>query len=404
MDTQPTEEEGPDVVYRRTLRLVASVAAQQIFPERVMYGGHPIDGSYLFAFRTGDTPTAAEATKLEAALLALIERDLPIVPKQLPFVDALAYFERLDMDATTSLLRTRVSPEVKCVEIDGAIRLHLFQLLPSTGGLRAPKPSVMAVKEGLLVVFKPAADGNFTPSPTLLQSFSDHRQWGRTHGAHSLGKLNALKGVGREVVDFNLHAEFRQEAKLAAIAEAIRTRNEAAASPEHMVGVICMAGPTSSGKTTFATKLAMYLSNYGYHAVALSVDHYYLPLDRQPQFLVRNERHDVDYDAIEAMDVALVNEHVNALLGGQEVMTPVYNMKTGYRDEPGKAFRLPPTGKSILVLEGIHSLNPAYTSMVPPDRLFKVYISPLSALQIDEANTLRTTDHRLLRRMCRDYL
>jgi uridine kinase len=393
-----------DVVYRRTLRLVASIAAQQAFPDRAMYGGHPIDGSYLFSFATGAAPTAAEANLLEGALLALIDADVPIVRKTVPFGEALAYFEAHDMGASASLLRTRVKAEVDVLAVDGVTRLALFPVLPSTAGLARPRPFVRPVAEGLLIVYNASADGSFLPSPTLLASFADHRAWNRVHGSHSLGHLNALKGVGREVVDFNLHAEFRQEAKLAAIAEQIRARNEAAASPEHTVGVICIAGPTSSGKTTFATKLAMYLSNFGYHAVALSVDHYYLPLDRQPKYALRHDRADVDYDHIEAMDLPLVNAHVNALLAGAEVLTPVYNMKTGYRDEPGKAFKLPPTGKSILVLEGIHSLNPAYVSMVAADRLFKIYISPLSALQLDEANTLRTTDHRLLRRMCRDYL
>ncbi|KAG8458960.1 hypothetical protein KFE25_004294 [Diacronema lutheri] len=397
--TQRDNEHDPS--FRRTLRVVASVAAQRAFPGRVMYGGHPIDGAYLFAFREGDAPTEAEGKLLEAAMLELIEADAELTLRALPYADAIAYFVAHDMDASASLLRSRVRGTVQCVDVRGMLRLSLFPLLASAGLLAAARPWVHVAREGLLVVYHPAP---FVPSPTLLASFTDHRAWGRVHGAQTLGALNALKGVGREVVDFNLHAEFRQEAKLAAIAEAIRARNEAAESASHAVGVICIAGPTSSGKTTFATKLAMYLSNFGYHAVALSVDHYYLPLDRQPQYQLRSDRSDVDYDSIDAMDVVLVNEHVNALLAGEEVMTPVYNMKTGYRDEPGKAFKLPPTGKAILVLEGIHSLNPAYTSMVSAERLFRIYISPLSALQLDEANTMRTTDHRLLRRMCRDFL
>ena len=342
--TQRDNEHDPS--FRRTLRVVASVAAQRAFPGRVMYGGHPIDGAYLFAFREGDAPTEAEGKLLEAAMLELIEADAELTLRALPYADAIAYFVAHDMDASASLLRSRVRGTVQCVDVRGMLRLSLFPLLASAGLLAAARPWVHVAREGLLVVYHPAP---FVPSPTLLASFTDHRAWGRVHGAQTLGALNALKGVGREVVDFNLHAEFRQEAKLAAIAEAIRARNEAAESASHAVGVICIAGPTSSGKTTFATKLAMYLSNFGYHAVALSVDHYYLPLDRQPQYQLRSDRSDVDYDSIDAMDVVLVNEHVNALLAGEEVMTPVYNMKTGYRDEPGKAFKLPPTGKAILV-------------------------------------------------------
>lgn len=346
---RPREEAQPDVAFRRTLRLVTSVAAQQCFPARVMYGGHPIDGAYLFAFRDGGAPTAAEGEQLQAALHALIDEDAALTLKSLPYAAALAYFAEHDLDASASLLRTRVRPAVDVVELRGALRLALFALLPRAGALGAARPWVRAVPEGILVVYRPGQADGYSASGTLLSSFADHRAWGRAHGASTLGQLNALKGTGREMVDFKLHAEFRQESKLAAIAEAIRARNEGADSAEGRVGVILIAGPTSSGKTTFATKLAMYLSNFGYHAVALSVDHYYLPLDEQPDYQARKERADVDYDSLAAMDVPLVNAHVNALLRGETVMAPVYNMKTGYRDPPGKAFALPATGKAILV-------------------------------------------------------
>lgn len=146
----------------------------------------------------------------------------------------------------------------------------------------------------------------------------------------------------------------------------------------------------------------MYLRNLGYATRALTVDHYYLPLDRQPKYQARKLRSDVDYDAIESMDAELVNAHINALLAGETVNTPVYNMKTGYRDGPGTPFQLP--GGGLLVIEGIHALNPDFLRSVPPSRVFKVYISPLSSLQLDEVHAIKTTDHRLLRRMSRDYL
>jgi len=169
------------------------------------------------------------------------------------------------------------------------------------------------------------------------------------------------------------------------------------------VKIICIAGPTSSGKTTFANKLCMYLRGKGLEAIPLTVDHYYLPLDRQPKYQARNQRSDVDYDSIESMDVDLVGEHLNALVRGEDVMTPVYDMKTGYRKDPGQHFDgLKPNG--ILVIEGIHALNPLYTQAVEASKVFKVYISPLSSLQLDDGNKVKTTDHRLLRRMCRDYL
>jgi len=169
------------------------------------------------------------------------------------------------------------------------------------------------------------------------------------------------------------------------------------------VKVICIAGPTSSGKTTFANKLCMYLQNKGFLAKPLTVDHYYLPLNRQPRYQARQQRSDVDYDHIESMDVDLFREHLNALVNGESIMTPVYNMKTGYRDEPGRRFEALPTN-GILVIEGIHALNPVYTNAIDANKVFKIFISPLTALQLDDSNMVKTTYHRLLRRMCRDYL
>jgi len=239
-------------------------------------------------------------------------------------------------------------------------------------------------------------------SPTLLTSAMDHKRWGSALDVRGVGALNGLKGDGRELTDFILHAEFRQEAIISNLAAQVDTRSREAATDSQRVGVICIAGPTSSGKTTFATKLSMYLRNLGYATRALTVDHYYLPLDRQPKYQARKLRSDVDYDAIESMDAELVNAHINALLAGETVNTPVYNMKTGYRDGPGTPFQLP--GGGLLVIEGIHALNPDFLRSVPPSRVFKVYISPLSSLQLDEVHAIKTTDHRLLRRMSRDYL
>jgi uridine kinase len=166
------------------------------------------------------------------------------------------------------------------------------------------------------------------------------------------------------------------------------------------VRVMCIAGPTSSGKTTFATKLAMYLRNDGFNASALSVDHYYFSLADQPRFKVRGERTDVDYDSLESMDVDLVGQHVTQLIAGETVETPIYNFTTGNREAKGHPFSLPQNG--ILVLEGIHALNPEYSRGVPQQNVFRIYISPLTGLLIDDFNAVKSTNHRCLRRLCRD--
>jgi len=239
----------------------------------------------------------------------------------------------------------------------------------------------------------------YEAQPALVGSHQDHILFGRAQRVSSAGKLNALQQVGRQRKDFVLACEFRQEQKLAEIALKVKEREKAGKS----VKLICIAGPTSSGKTTFANKLCMYLQNNGFVAKPLTVDHYYLPLDRQPKYQARKQRSDVDYDHIESMDVELIGEHLNALVAGKSILTPIYNMKTGYRDGDGHQFdALPSNG--ILVIEGIHALNPLYTQAVDANKVFKIFISPLTALQLDDANAMKTTDHRLLRRMCRDYL
>jgi uridine kinase len=224
-------------------------------------------------------------------------------------------------------------------------------------------------------------------------------EFAASNGVQSVGDLNTLKQVGRGRQDFSLKCEMRQDAKIAAIVRRCQERKEQGKP----VKLICIAGPTASGKTTFATKLCMSLTNVEFVAKTLTVDHYYLPLDRQPRYQARKQRIDVDYDHIESMDVELVGQHLNDLTTGKGVKTPVYNMKTGYRDEPGHYVEpLPENG--ILVIEGIHAMNPLYTQAVDASRVFKVFISPLTVLQVDDWNATKTTDHRLLRRMCRDSL
>jgi uridine kinase len=194
-----------------------------------------------------------------------------------------------------------------------------------------------------------------------------------------------------------LHCEFRQEAKLAEIVWHVKGRQET--SP---VKVICIAGPTSSGKTTFSNKLCMYLQNSGMFGQPLSIDDYYLPLEDQPKYKARQQLADVDFDAPESLDWDLIHEHIRALTNGQSIMMPCYNMRTSTRDPPGRPVKaLPPNG--VLVIEGIHALNPEFVQGMDKRNLFRIFISPVTSLQIDDANAVKTTDHRLLRKLCRDF-
>jgi len=400
-----------DNTYRRTLRLGVSVAAQLALPGKVLRGGHSIGEG--FSYRAVGTDLSDDDVKaVEAKLQELISSGASISQVSKPWKEALAYFESHKLECAAALLKSRVSEQVECLECQGVLRLKLYPVADSFATLSERSrdgdgaPAAKAARKATikLVPCSPGfiasyAVNQYIPQPALVGSFNDNLMFSESLGVSSVGALNQLQQVGRGRKDYVLQCEFRQEQKLGTITNMVLERQKAG----KQVKVICIAGPTSSGKTTFANKLCMYLRNAGFQAKPLTVDHYYLPLDRQPKYQARKQRSDVDYDHIESMDVDLVGEHLNKLAAGESVLTPVYNMKTGYRVEPGKHFEALPSN-GILVIEGIHALNPLYTRAVDANKVFKIFISPLTALQIDDANAVKTTDHRLLRRMCRDYL
>jgi uridine kinase len=381
--------ESPSPEHRRTLRFLVSLAAQAVFPDRTLSGGHAVGDGYCFSLGI----TQEQLVELESAVRALIARNLAISAQDYPFEKVLSYLESNRQPHAALLLRSRVTKVVRVHECEGQIRLYATDLYPATG-LVTNAFAFHFLGSGDFVLSHTAS---FKPQPAIMQSIREHLKWDQTSsGVTSFGQLNNLQYLPQNTRrNLILECEFRQEQKLCEIAARIADR-------QGKVRVLCIAGPTSSGKTTFANKLAIYLKNSGYEARPLSVDHYYLELPDQPKFKERSNRADVNYDHIEAMDVPLANAHIVALTKGETVMTPQYSFKSGLREGAGHSFTLPE--RHILIIEGIHALNPAYTQGVPPEALFKIYISPLSALQVDDFNAVKTTNHRLLRRMCRDFL
>mmetsp|Transcript_62941 Transcript_62941/g.147721 ORF Transcript_62941/g.147721 Transcript_62941/m.147721 type:complete len:498 (+) Transcript_62941:83-1576(+) len=392
------EQRAADDLYRKTLRFLVSVAAELTYPECQLRGGHTLGDGFLYELEGGKN-SDQEVEAIQKTLTDLVESGDAIESISKPWSEAVSYFQKKQLSAALDLLKTRSTAEVACYQCRGVLRLNLFPLHDRAASLKAGSYALVRCKETSGFVAAYTKETLYKPQPALLQSHTDHKSFCKGYQVRSVGGLNGLQQVGRGRKDFVLACEFRQETKLAEIVAQVKVRM----AEGKQVKVICIAGPTSSGKTTFATKLCMYLQNYGFVAKSLTVDHYYLPLDRQPKYQARKQRSDVDYDHIESMDVELICEHLNALVAGKSVMTPVYNMKTGYRDGDGHHFdALPSNG--ILVIEGIHALNPLYTQAVSNDKLFKIFISPLTSLQLDDHNCVKTTNHRLLRRMSRDYL
>jgi len=340
-----------------------------------------------------------DAAAIDAKFQALVAANLPITEASANWRDALTYFEANNQPCAAGLLKTRSSPLVQVNRCGAQQRLYLNPLFASTGALASCQSNpaftckVTAFDGKILLIYS----SKFVPQPAIYSSFSDHVTWAERCGVPSVGALNAsavADGGSKQRKEVIMNAEFRQDSKIAEIAAQIKQRGN--------VRVLAIAGPTSSGKTTFAHKLSIHLANAGYEAKPLSVDHYYLGIEDQPRLKIRRVRNDIDYDHIESMDVALVNQHLNALVRGESIMAPQYDFKSGNRVGEGHKFELP-SATSILVIEGIHALNPMYTAGIDQSLVFKVYISPLTTNLLDDFNAVKTTDHRLLRRMTRDY-
>jgi uridine kinase len=387
--------------HKKTLQFVLMMAAERALGGRKLTGGFLAGDGYLYSVQGGDGSKISnmDMAKLNHEMESIINENLPITACSQEYNATLKSFAGKHEE---ELLNTRVQQPVRVNRCGSHAHLYQGQMLCTTGMLKEGGYTLQTHKDGVALGFSRSP---FVGNPQMEESISDVAAWGKAMGVSSVGDLNALPEVNRGRKDYILSAEYRQEGKIASIIQDIMSDMHKAPTGSSLksgVRVICIAGPTSSGKTTFATKTVQYLRNNGMPAQRLTVDHYYLPLDRQPKYQARNQRSDVDYDHIESMDVELVNDHIMALINGETIKPPVYNMKTGFRDPSDHTFKIPEGG--ILVIEGIHALNPQYTSAVPADQVYKVFLCPLTGLVLDDSTAVDPTDARLLRRMSRDYL
>jgi uridine kinase len=378
-------------VYRRSLCFLLSLAARQELPGRRLVIGHALGHGYLYWFEDAEEVPDAVVAALQARMRALVAADRPIECARLAWAEAVAYFEENLQPDTALLLRGRSEPVVRVASCAGAIDLDHGPLVPSTGVLRAF--SLMPFPPGLLLRYPPAetplAMGPFIENPVLVSIYREYKRWGKILRVGSVGRLNGLIRDGG-IRDFIEVAEALQDRKIAEIADRINARRDS-------VRVVLIAGPSSSGKTTFSKRLMVQLRVVGRNPLTISLDDYFLSHDRTP----RDEQGNPDYEALGALDVALLNEHLLALMRGDEVELPSFDFHTGSRRPgPGPRLRLPE--RSVLILEGIHGLNENLTPQVPRQAKYLVYVSALTQLNLDDHNRIPTTDNRLVRRLVRD--
>jgi uridine kinase len=380
------------MIYRRSLAFLLAMAARNCFPDRTLAIGHSLGNSYYYTFGDEKPSRPGEIEALKDEMNRLVTEDLPIDSAYMAYAEALALFEKNSQTKTSLLLDQRSESKIRVDICRGYVDLNIEPLAPRTGVLRAF--DLLPYHGGFLLCFPGIGRGAvldpFEDSPKIFSVYQEHKKWGRIVEVQTVGQLNRLASE-KKIHEYIQIAEAFQANKIAEIAKGIHAK-------VHAVKVILIAGPSSSGKTTTAKRLSIQLRVLGINPIAVSLDDYYVNKDRTP----RDEKGDPDYECLEALDVPYLNEQLVDLLEGKEAEIPSYDFKTGMRrKEGGRRIRL--GRRTVLILEGIHGLNDALTPQIPGDRKFKIYVSALTQLNLDDHNRIPTSDNRLLRRMVRDY-
>ncbi|HTZ52451.1 MAG TPA: nucleoside kinase [Spirochaetia bacterium] len=377
-------------IYRRSLCFLLSMAASRVLPRRRLVIGHSLGQGYYYHVDGMERVPRDDLIRLEAEMRALAARDLPVLRLALSYQEAMSYFQKHNQPDTLLLLQNRNDPAVVVHSCDGFLDISHGPLVPATGLL-----SVFGLQDlppGFLLRYPPSDNplhmGRFEENPVLFSIYREYKNWGKVLQVGSVGRLDELIRQGG-IQDFIQVAEALQDKKIAEIADRINAQRET-------VRVVLIAGPSSSGKTTFSKKLMIQLRVVGRNPVTISLDDYYKPNDQTPL----DEEGKPDFEALGALDVQLLNDALVRLLKGEEVETPVFDFHAGTRKPEGRRMRLPE--RAVLILEGIHGLNDALTPAIPRDAKHKIYVSALTQLNLDDHNRVSTTDNRLIRRMVRD--
>lgn len=378
-------------VYRRSLCLLLAAAAHNLFPESKLLVGHSLGYGYYYTFADGKKICDEKIASIEKEMQRLVQQNLPIETETISYNEAVLLFEKLGLEKTRKQLNFIAPPKVKINTVGTFSDLYFGPLALSTGILKtfALKP----YGEGFLLRFPKSSDHSelpdFVDEPKLFEIYSKYKKWGQRIGITSAADLNELI-AHKKINDFIDITETFQEKNIAEIADQIVHKKT--------VRVVLMAGPSSSGKTTTSKKLALELQAMGYTPKVISLDCYYVDHSRTP----KDENGEFDFECLEALDVELLNQNLVDLFAGKEVIIPSYNFHTGTQsfDEKNK-MRL--SEHEILIMEGIHGLNPKLTPKIPAEYKFKIYLSALTQLNLDDHNRIPTSNNRLIRRIVRDY-
>jgi len=378
-------------VYARTLQFIFIKVVKDMFKDSKITMEHSISKG-TFGKIEKETPiNKEEIIKIKEKMKDLIKRDVPI--KRI--IIKKDYLEKniqiCQMEENSILFKQSDAQEVKLYELEGVYDYFYGEMAYSTGIIRAF--DLMTYEHGFILRNPTEGDVSIIPpfkeEKKLAKIFYETNQWLNIIGIEKISNLNE-KIINNDLRDVILVSEALHEKKIAYIADEISSKKE--------IKVVLIAGPSSSGKTTFANRLGIQLRVNGLKPIAISLDDYFL----SREFTPRDEDGNYDFESIYAIDLELFNDNLKKLLQAEEVEIPKFNFLTGKREWSGKKMKLPENG--VLVIEGIHGLNPILTDKIDSNNKFKIYISALTQLNFDNHNRIATTDVRKIRRIVRDYL
>jgi uridine kinase len=376
-------------VYQRSITFVMIAAVRELFPRGEVTVEHSLSKGLYCELHIGQPVTAEHLAQLERRMRKIVEEDRPITMKSLPIGEVVELFKASGQAEKVKHLQQLKRERVRIYYCGEVYDYFYGTMTPSTGNLKVFELRQHASGFILRIPEKEAPDRlpEFVAQPKLSEIFLEAERWGDILQCGYVASLNEYVETNT-INDIIRVAEALHEKKIAQIADFVSKHKE--------VRVILVAGPSSSGKTTFAQRLTVQLKVNGLRPVALSLDDYFVDRDRTP----KDEEGKYDFEAIEAIDLKLFNEHLCRILNGEAVSVPSYNFQTGQREYRGHIIEI--TKSQPLIIEGIHGLNERLTTSVPREHKVKIYISALTQLSIDNHNRIPTTDTRLIRRIVRD--
>lgn len=376
--------------YMRTLFFVLCKSVHDLYPDSKVVIDIPVSNGYYCNLMLGHDVTETDVTRIRERMRQLIDAKLPIRRYEVPTEEAVRIFSSRGDKAKAKLLRSTGKLYTTYYEIDDYVDNFYGSLLINTSQLTLF--GLEKYFDGALLRLpsrqNPAELGALIRQDKMFDIFKEQHRWNRILGVSTVGDFNEAVRSGQTTGLINV-SEALQEKKIASIAEQIAHRQG--------THVVLIAGPSSSGKTTFCKRLSIQLVTCGIKPIQISLDDYFVDRHLTP----KDENGEYDYESVHALNIPLLNEQLQQLFEGKNIELPKYNFQTGKSEKSGKRLQL--GDNQVLVLEGIHALNPELTAQIPQEQKFHIYISALTTILLDDHNYIRTTDNRLLRRIIRDY-